>query len=220
VEASQRLWVAVDLAVFTVERGRLQLLLIQMKRAPFTGRWALPGGRIGARETVEEAAERELEEKTSLTRVYLEQLYTFSSPDRDPAGRCLSVAHMALIPPGRPLAHTAKYAAIGWFPVEKLPPLAFDNAEIARYAIERLRAKLAYTNVAYSLLPERFPLAELQRAYEAILGRRLDPRNFRKRIVAMGLVEETGELKAGGAHRPARLFRFTLREPVEMPVLA
>jgi 8-oxo-dGTP diphosphatase len=220
VQAPQRLWVAVDLAVFTVENGRLQLLLIQMKRAPFAGRWALPGGRIGARETVEEAAERELEEKTSLTRVYLEQLYTFSSPDRDPAGRCLSVAHMALIPPGRALAHGAKYAAIGWFPVDRLPPLAFDHAEIARYAIERLRAKLAYTNVAYSLLPERFPLAELQRAYEAILGRRLDPRNFRKRIVAMGLVEETGELTAGGAHRPARLFRFTLREPVEMPVLS
>lgn len=212
--------VAVDLAIFTVREGRLELLLIEMKRAPFAGRWALPGGRIAEGETVERAAERELAEKTALTDVYLEQLYTFSAPERDPAGRCISVAHLALVPPTVSIRATDKYRAIGWFPADRPPPLAFDHAAITAYAVRRLRAKLAYTNVAYSLLDERFTLSELQRAYEAILGGALDPRNFRKRIVALGLVEETGEVRRGGAHRPARLYRFPVRRPIEIDVLA
>jgi 8-oxo-dGTP diphosphatase len=212
--------VAVDVAVFTVQSGELHLLLLRMKRAPFTGRWALPGGRIGAQETVEAAAARELEEKTGLARVYLEQLYTFSRPDRDPGGRCISVAHLALIPPDAQLRTTDKYSAIGWFPADHLPPLAFDHKELAAHAIKRLRAKLAYTNVAYSLLDERFTLGELQRVYEAILGRVLDARNFRRRIREIDLVEETGELRTGRAHRPARLYRFAQRRPVEVAVLS
>jgi 8-oxo-dGTP diphosphatase len=212
--------VAVDVAVFTVQSGELHLLLLRMKRVPFTGRWALPGGRIGAQETVEAAAARELEEKTGLARVYLEQLYTFSRPDRDPGGRCISVAHLALIPPDAQLRTTDKYSAIGWFPADHLPPLAFDHKELAAHAIKRLRAKLAYTNVAYSLLDERFTLGELQRVYEAILGRVLDARNFRRRIREIDLVEETGELRTGRAHRPARLYRFAQRRPVEVAVLS
>ncbi len=202
--------------MFTVRGGRLELLLIQMKRAPFQGRWALPGGRIGTDETVEEAAVRELQEKTGLRDVFLEQLYTFSAPDRDPAGRVVSVAHWALVPPTVQVRCPGKYAAIAWHPAERLPPLAFDHRAIAATAVKRLRAKLSYANIAYSLLPESFALSELQATYEAILGRPLDPRNFRKRIVALGLVEETGELRTGAAHRPSRLFRFTMRRPVEI----
>jgi ADP-ribose pyrophosphatase YjhB (NUDIX family) len=211
--------VAVDVAVFTVQRARLELLLIQMRRPPFEGSWALPGGRIAADESVEEAAARELAEKTGLSSVYLEQLYTFSAPERDPAGRVLSVAHLALIPPTEDLRCPEKYSEIGWFPADRPPPLAFDHGRIVPYAVRRLRAKLAWTNVAYSLLPETFTLGELQRVYEAILGRPLDPRNFRKRIVAVGLVEETGEMRTGQRHRPGRLFRFTVRRPIEIDVL-
>jgi 8-oxo-dGTP diphosphatase len=212
--------VAVDLAVFTVQERRLELLLLRMKRAPFAGRWALPGGRVRGDETVEQAAERELREKTALREVYLEQLYTFSAPNRDPDARCISVAHLALIPPTAQLRTTDKYSAIGWFPADRPPALAFDHREMVAYAVKRLRAKLEYTNLAYSLLPPLFTLGELQRLYEAILGRPLDPRNFQRRILAIGLVEETGEMRTGQAHRPARLFRFRTRRPVEIAVLA
>jgi 8-oxo-dGTP diphosphatase len=212
--------VAVDVAVFTVQNARLELLLLRMKRAPFEGKWALPGGRIGMEETVEDAAARELEDKTGLSEVYLEQLYTFSDPARDPGGRCISVAHLALIPPTAQLRTTDKYSGIGWFPAERLPPLAFDHRAISAAAIRRLRAKLEYTNVAYSLLPLQFTLGELQRLYEAILGKPLDARNFQRRIQVIGLVEETGHMRTGQAHRPARLFRFRVRKPMEIAVLA
>jgi 8-oxo-dGTP diphosphatase len=212
--------VAVDLVVFTVDGGELRVVLIRMKRAPFTGKWALPGGRIRGEETVEAAAVRELREKTALTDVYLEQLYTFSKPDRDPGARCIAVAHMALVPPTATLRTTDKYDGIGWFPAGRPPPLAFDHKEILAYAITRLRGKLAYTNVAYSLLPPAFSLGELQRLYEVILGDELDPRNFQRRVVALGMVEETGEVRGGERHRPARLYRFRSRRPHELPVLS
>jgi 8-oxo-dGTP diphosphatase len=211
--------VAVDLALFTVRESRLEVALIKMKRAPFEGRWALPGGRIQTDETVEQAAARELTEKTGLSDVYLEQLYTFSEPERDPQGRCVAVAHLALVPPTAELRTNEKYEAIGWFPAERPPALAFDHKTQLAYAVKRLRAKLEYTNVAYSLLPPLFTLGELQRLYEAILGQPLDPRNFQRRIQTVGLVEETGEMRTGLAHRPARLFRFRVRRPVEIAVL-
>jgi 8-oxo-dGTP diphosphatase len=212
--------VAIDVAVFTVMEARLELLLLRMKRVPYEGKWALPGGRIGMEERVEDAAARELAEKTGLDDVYLEQLYTFSDPARDAGGRCISVAHLALIPPTAQLRTTDKYSGIGWFPVDRLPPLAFDHRLIATAALKRLRAKLEYTNVAYSLLPPEFTLGELQRLYEAILGKRLDSRNFQRRIQDIGLVETTGRMRTGQAHRPARLFRFTVRKPMEIAVLA
>ncbi len=200
--------VAVDLAIFTVQERRLELLLIRMKREPFTGRWALPGGRIRGRETVEQAAVRELREKAGINEVYLEQLYTFSEPERDPGARCISVAHMALIGPDVQLRTTDKYSGIGWFPVTRLPPLAFDHKQIAAYAIKRLRAKLEYTDLARNLLPRTFTLGELQRLHEAILGKRLDARNFQRRVQAIGMVRDTGRMRTGQAYRPARLFRF------------
>ena len=204
--------VAVDLAIFTVQKGRLEVLLIRMKRAPFEGRWALPGGRIRADETVEEAAARELSEKTGLAGVYLEQLHTFSDPHRDPGGRCISVAHLALIPPTTELRTTDKYSAIGWWPADRPPPLAFDHRALCAHAVRALRQRLEYTPVAFGLLDARFTLGELQRVYEAILGRKLDARNFRKRILNLGLIAETTEVR-GGAHRPARLFRRAAPAP-------
>ncbi len=200
--------VAVDLAIFTVQKARLELLLIRMKREPYTGKWAMPGGRIRGDETVEQAAARELQEKAGLANVYLEQLYTFSDPNRDPGGRCISVAHLALINGDVQLRTTDKYSGIGWFPVSRLPPLAFDHKEIAAYAIKRLRAKLEWTDVARNLLGANFTLGELQRLYEAILGKRLDARNFQRRVQQVGLVRDTGRMRTGQAYRPARLFRF------------
>lgn len=200
--------VAVDLAIFTVQEARLELLLIRMKREPYTGKWALPGGRIRGDETVERAAARELHEKAGIKDVYLEQLYTFSEPARDPGARCISVAHLALIRGDVQLSTTDKYSGIGWFPVEKLPPLAFDHGAVAGYATERLRTKLEYSDVARNLLDKTFTLGELQRLYETILGVELDARNFQRRAVQIGLVKDTGRVRRGQAYRPARLYRF------------
>jgi len=211
----QSIRVAVDVAVLAVEAGRLCVLLVKVRRPPFAGRWALPGGLIGQDETTTAAATRELREKTGLADVWLEQLYTFSDPARDPAGRCVSVAHLALVPArDARLDATTKYAGVGLFPVAELPPLAFDHQSVVATAVERLQSKLEYTNIASSLLPETFGLGELQQVYETVLGRKLDPRNFRKRVVDLDLVRPTGELRRGGAHRPARLYRFATRKPV------
>jgi 8-oxo-dGTP diphosphatase len=208
VKKSGIMGVAVDLAIFTVQERRLQLLLIRMKRVPFVGKWALPGGRIRGDETVEQAAGRELQEKTGIRGVYLEQLHTFSEPSRDPDARCISVGHMALIRGDVQLRTTDKYSGIGWFPVTRLPPLAFDHKLIAGHAIERLRSELLHSDVARNLLEPRFTLGELQRLYETILGKRLDARNFQRRAQAIGQVKDTGRMRTGQAYRPARLFRF------------
>jgi 8-oxo-dGTP diphosphatase len=208
--------VAVDVVVLALPDGVFSVLLVKLRRPPFEGVWGLPGGIIGAGETVEVAAERELSEKTGLTsnEVHIEQLYTFSAPDRDPNGRCVSVAHLGLVcAPLAQLRATEKYAGVAWVPLSKLPRLAYDHKLIVSVAVERLRAKLQYSNVAYSLLPERFPLAALQGAYEAVLGKSLDTRNFRKRMIDLGVVVETREIERGKAHRPARLYRFASRRP-------
>jgi len=190
------------------------LLLIQMTKAPYTEMWALPGGLIQDDESLDAAAVRILYEETGVAEVYLEQLYTFGRPDRDPAGRVVSIAYFALIhAAGIALRTQPKYADVRWWPWATLPPLAYDHDAVAAYARQRLEWKLAYTNVVWSLLPRRFALTELQKVYEAVLGRKLDKRNFRKKILALGLVEPVGETAMRGAHRPAMLYRFTSREP-------
>jgi 8-oxo-dGTP diphosphatase len=212
--AAQQVKIAVDNCIFTVLEDRLQLLLIQMTKEPYAGRWALPGGLIQDAESLDAAAERILYEETGVAEVYLEQLYTFGQPHRDPAGRVVSVAYFALIHAAGITLHTQrKYADVRWWPCATLPPLAYDHDAVAAYARQRLEWKLAYTNVVWSLLPHRFALTELQKVYEAVLGRRLDKRNFRKKILALGLVEPVGETAMRGAHRPAMLYRFTSREP-------
>ena len=212
--AAQHVKIAVDNCIFTVLEDRLHLLLIQMTKVPYAGMWALPGGLIQDAESLDAAAGRILYEETGVAEVYIEQLYTFGQPHRDPAGRVVSVAYFALLHAAGITLHTQpKYADVRWWPCATLPPLAYDHDTVAAYARQRLEWKLAYTNVVWSFLPRRFALTELQKVYEAVLGRALDKRNFRKKILALGLIEPVGETAMRGAHRPAMLYRFTSREP-------
>ena len=212
--------VAVDVAVFTVLGGELKVLLVRVKKRPYTGVWALPGGIICSDESLEEAAYRELAEKTGLKSVYLEQLFTFGDVNRDKTRRAISTVYFALVnAEGLRLKTTEKYTGVEWFSVKKLLRLAYDHANVVRYAVKRLRWKLEYTNVAWSLLPRAFTLTELQTAYESILGKKLDKRNFRKKILSLKLLTATGKMKRSGAHRPAELYRFKTRKPVIVKVL-
>lgn len=211
--SSQDIKVAVDAAIFTVRDGKLHVLLIQMRKKPFTGRWALPGGLLDDRETSEKAARRILRTQTGVTDVYLEQLATFDEPKRDPLGRVISVASFALVPhDGVRLQTSEKYADVRWWPVGALPKLAYDHGGMLAYAVERVGAKLQYANIAWSLLPAEFTLSQLQSVYEAILGRSFDKRNFRKKILVLDLLAATGKTDRGGAHRPAALYRFRSRK--------
>ncbi len=212
--------VATDVVIFTVKDGQLQALLIKMKKSPFKDFWAAPGGLVKPHESVDDAAYRIVAEKAGVKNVFLEQLYTFGKAERDPFGRVVSVAYFALVP--RSLLHihtTAEYADIAWFPIKKLPKLAYDHAEVLKQAVKRLQIKLSYTNIIYSLLPENFSLSELQAMYEVVLARKLDKRNFRKKIQALGLVKNTGKKRSNGASRPAELFTFTTRKPMEIAML-
>ncbi len=200
--------VTVDVVIFTLREGDLQVLLIRRKNPPFQGMWAIPGGFIRIDESLEEAALRELEEETGVRDVYLEQLYTFGDPDRDPRGRVITVAYFALVPADAVHPRAGDDAAEArWWSMYGLPPLAFDHDKILAYALQRLRYKLEYTAVGFELLPETFTLSELQAAYEVILGEKLDKRNFRRKILSAGILEETGEYRTGEG-RPAKLYRF------------
>jgi 8-oxo-dGTP diphosphatase len=197
----------VDVVVFTIRQRRLQMLLVQRGGEPFAGQWALPGGFVRMDESLEAAAVRELHEETGVQGAYLEQLYTYGEPQRDPRGRVVTVAYFALMPSDQPLQRGADAAAAAWYPVDELPPLAFDHSEIATYALRRLRYKLEYSAVGFQLLPEEFSLSQLQSTYEIILGEALDKRNFRRRILEAGIIEATPHLR-GGEGRPARLFCY------------
>lgn len=199
---------AVDCAVFGLDDS-LKVLLIQRGLDPFKGSWALPGGFLEMDESVDQAARRELEEETGLRNVFLEQLYTFSAPDRDPRDRVVSVAHFALV---RLSDHRLEAATDArdaqWFDVTELPELAFDHAEIFEMAKLRLQAKLQYQPIGFELLPRKFTLRQLQKLYEIVLERELDKRNFRKKILSMDILKPLGETESGVAHRAARLYRF------------
>jgi 8-oxo-dGTP diphosphatase len=199
--------VSVDVIIFTLRDNALQVLLVQRKNSPFEGRWAIPGGFVGAHESLEAAARRELGEETGVHDVYLEQLYTFGDPRRDPRGRVITVAYFALVP--APLAvHAGSDASDArWWSVYQLPKLAFDHNTILKYALQRLRYKLEYTAAGFQLLPPSFTLTEIQQAYEIILGELLDKRNFRRRILEGDIIEETGEMTVSRG-RPAKLYRF------------
>ena len=204
--------VTVDLVIFTVRDDGLQVLLVQRGAAPFKDRWALPGGFVREEEPLEEAALRELEEETGVRDVYLEQLYTFGEPDRDPRGRVITVAYFALIAGDRQtLAAGTDAAAARWWPAGSPPALAFDHRQILDYAIERLRNKLEYTTVGFQLLPAKFTLTQLQRVYEAILGRALDKRNFRRKMELLDILTPLDEWAREGPSRPAQLYRFSAR---------
>lgn len=201
--------VTTDVVAFTIIRGDLQVLLIQRARAPYRGAWALPGGFINPDETLKECARRELEEETGIAEVFMEQLHTFSDPDRDPRERVITTAYYALVPPNRQKIRAASDAREArWFDLGRLPPLAFDHADIVRTARARLIEKLEDPEMAYRLVLDVFTLSDLQRVHEAILGVAIDKRNFRKKILGRGLIEETGEQRQCGAHRPAMLYRL------------
>jgi 8-oxo-dGTP diphosphatase len=204
--------VTVDLVVFTVRDATLQALLIERGVPPFQGRWALPGGFIREHESLDEAALRELREETGVRNLYLEQLYTFGDPGRDPRGRVVTVTYYALIASDKaPLAPGSDASAARWWPVEKHPPLAFDHGRILTYAVERLRNKLEYTTVGFQLLPKKFTLTQLQRVYEAILGRALDKRNFRRKMELLDILTPMDEWAREGASRPAQLYTFSAK---------
>ena len=210
---------AVDAVLFALSEGTLKALLVKIKKGVFAGRWAFPGGLVQLGETLDDAARRELYEKTGVQDLYLEQLYTFGDARRDPTVHTVAVAYFALVPdPGQVLRRGEKYADIGWFPVRALPPLAYDHNAIAAYALQRLQAKLSYTNIVYSLLPREFTLAEIQRIYEVILAQHLDRRNFRRKILALGLLKPLPKTRRG-AHRPATLYTFIRRSPMNIEVL-
>lgn len=200
--------VTVDLAIFTVLHRALHVLLVKRRQAPFAGMWALPGGFVHMDESLEDAARRELREESGVEDVYLEQLYTFGDPGRDPRTRVITVAHFALVrAEHQRLRAATDAAAVNWFPAYDPPALAFDHRQILDYAITRLRYKLEYTALAFELLPEEFTLTELQETYEHVLNEQLDKRNFRRKVQQANVLEETGRRRVG-EHRPARLFRF------------
>jgi 8-oxo-dGTP diphosphatase len=205
--------VTVDVVIFTLREGDLQVLLIKRKNPPFEGRWAIPGGFVNPDESLEDAAARELYEETSVqvrnagNSVHIEQLYTFGDPKRDPRGRTVTVAYFALVP--APLAVQAGDDASDaqWKSVYHLPAMAFDHNQIVNYALKRLRYKLEYSVVGFQLLPPEFTLSDLQQAYEIVLGEKLDKRNFRRRILQADVLEGTDEYRTHEG-RPAKLYRF------------
>ena len=198
----------VDIVIFTLREGSLQVLLVKRGVPPFESQYAIPGGFIREDESPEEAALRELHEETGVRNVFLEQLYTFGDPKRDPRGRVITVAYYALIASDKlSLVAGTDAAEAQWFPASGLPPLAFDHKSILDYALERLRNKMEYTTVGFQFLPEKFTLGELQAVYEAILGRQLDKRNFRRKLALLGILKPLREWQHTG-RKPAQLFRF------------
>jgi 8-oxo-dGTP diphosphatase len=199
----------VDCVVFGLDDEGLKVLLIRRGLAPFKGRWALPGGFVRVEETLDEAALRELREETGLKKIFLEQLYTFSAIRRDPRERVISVAYYALVKLSDHRVQAATDAEdAAWFPLDVVPDLAFDHAQILEVARDRLKGKVRYQPIGFELLPEKFKLSQLQELYEQILGRELDKRNFRKKFLSFGIIEELEEREQGLPGRPARLHRF------------
>jgi 8-oxo-dGTP diphosphatase len=205
--------VTVDLVIFTVSEEKLKALLVKRAHEPFAGVWSIPGGFLKVGESLDDAAIRVMKEKTGVKEVYLEQLYTFGRPDRDPRARVITVTYFALIPwQNLSQPESRKVTDLAWYSADQLPVLAFDHQEILLYAISRLRAKASYSNIVYGLLPVQFRLSELQKVYESIIDKSLDKRNFRKRMLATNLLKETGKKEITGAHRPAMLYCFEKRE--------
>jgi 8-oxo-dGTP diphosphatase len=223
--------VAVDVALITADEGHLQTILVRRSEHPHQGRWALPGGFVQMKESLDAAAERILDTKAHVGGVFLEQLYTFGEPGRDPRTRVISVAYYALAAPDRfaldPVEQpdiTRARISVPWEgetggPVDLVGTdgplaLAFDHAEILGMAVKRLRGKLDYAPIGFQLLPTSFTLLDLQRVHETVLGRPLNKDSFRRRMLASGQLEATGRMQEGVDHRPAELYRFLRRSAV------
>ena len=203
--------VTVDIVIFTIRNNNFEVLLVQRGQEPFKDSWAIPGGFIRLSENLDEAAKRVLYEKTHVKDVYLEQLYTFGTPGRYPNARVITVSYFALIRADQIELDSEEglnIQQINWQPVYNLPKLAFDHQDILDYAIKRLRARLEYTPIAHQLLPKKFTLTELQKTYESVLDINLDKRNFRKKMVSLGILKEYDEFTKESSKRPARLYGF------------
>jgi len=216
-----RLGVAADVVVFTVDDGVLKVLLTRRDREPFEGEWSLPGGFVGDEESADRAAERALKAKAGVAGVFLEQLYTFSAPDRDPRSRVVAIAYYALVPravlPENGGSRESRWFGVGtlddgrlWLGAREDPlrHLAFDHDLILLTALTRIRGKLEYVPLGFQFLPEKFTLTDIQMVHEAILGHAVDKRNFRNKLLKSGLVAQLEEYRTG-PHRPARLYQFT-----------
>jgi len=211
----EQLSVTVDLVIFTVIDNELKVLLIKRGQEPFIDFWALPGGFVRINESLEEAALRELKEETGIQKVYLEQLYTFGNPKRDPRGRVVTISYFALVDSTKikpVVTGEEQIKDVMWFSINKLPKLGFDHEDIVKYALKRLCYKLEYTAIGFGLLPEFFTLTDIQELYEIILNEKLDKRNFRKKILSMNLLETTKKYRKG-QHRPALLYKFKKIKP-------
>jgi len=203
--------ITVDVVIFTIKKGSLQVLLVQRSKEPFINKWAIPGGFVRLSENLDEAAKRLLYEKSNLKDVYLEQIYTFGDPLRYPNSRVITVAYFALIRSENlvlKFENTDNVKEVSWHSVYDLPPLAFDHKTIIEYAAKKLRSELEHSATAFQLLPPKFTLTELQNAYEIILNTTLDKRNFRKKMLSMNILNELDEYSKTQSKRPARLYSF------------
>jgi 8-oxo-dGTP diphosphatase len=212
----RELFLTVDIACFALAERELRILLVRRNEEPFSGAWSLPGGEVAPEEPLDDAAQRVLSETTGLWGVFLEQLYTFGDPGRDPRGRAISVSYNAILPSGVPATRQRAATRLGrsideaaWFPIERLPgPLAFDHGRIASYARWRLAQKILYTPLAFFLLPESFTMADLRAVHEAVTGEQYDPSNFSRQMLARWDLSPVPGSRDRRARRPARLFHY------------
>ena len=198
--------ITVDTVILTIKNNSLNVLLVRRNNEPFKDKWAIPGGYVRMSENLDEAAVRVLKEKTNVENIYLEQLYTFGDPLRHPVSRVITCAYFALIRSEDVDVVTTDELA--WHKVSELPPLAFDHKEIIEYALKRTRERLEMCPVAYQLLNEKFTLTEMQKAYEMIMEKKLDKRNFRKKVITTDGLRELNEFSKTSSKRPARLYTF------------
>ena len=198
--------VTVDTVIFTIQNKELKILLVKRGIEPFKGKWAIPGGFVRIDENLEDAAKRELEEETGVKNVYLEQLYTFGNPKRDPRGRVITVSYMALINSDMIKLEAKTDASMAqWFSTKKIPGVAFDHNKILDYALKRLRWKFEYTTVAFSLLPKEFTISQIQSIYGIVFNKKFDKRNFAKKLLSLDILKEEG-IKKDVSHRPPMLY--------------
>jgi len=203
-----RVVVAVDVVVFRIRAATLEVLLVRRQKEPFRDRWALPEEFVATDDSLERAARRVLEGAMGRADLYLEQLYTYGGPERDPRGRVVSVAYLAVVP-----GEAGGGSEGAFHPAQDPPALAFDHGEILASAVERLHTKTEYSTVPLRFLVEPFTLTEVQQVYEVLLDRPLDKRNFRRKMLALNALAETAGKRREGAHRPARLFRLSPDRP-------
>ncbi|WP_256009209.1 NUDIX hydrolase [Desertivirga xinjiangensis] len=206
---------SVDCVVFGFEDGVLKILLVERNEEPFNGWWALPGFFVQHDEGIDYAAERILYELTGLRDIYMEQLYTFGDVNRHPEGRVITVAYYAMIRLSgknelHPTSNIVKKAF--WHPIADLPKLGFDHTEIFEKSLDKIKRKISYQPIAFELLPEKFTLTQLQNVYEAILNKKLDKRNFRKKMLNYGILKELDEKQRGVSFRAAALYKFDRRK--------